>query len=51
MGFEPVINWLQDYRLSLHGYPGNDEKVVNFNDFQSFSVGQIIWQATAIVDG
>ena len=26
-------------------------KMVNFNEFQSFALGHIIWQATAIIDG
>ena len=26
VGLKPVINWLQDQRLSFHGYRGNLEK-------------------------
>ena len=51
MGFEPGINWLQDWRLSLHGYPGVAENCMILYSFSLFSVGHIIWQATAIFDG
>ena len=51
VGFELGINWLQDWCLSLHGYPGAAEKCMNLYAIWLFSVGHIIWQATAIFDG
>ena len=50
MGFEPV-GYNTRALACMASYPGNDDTVMNFNEFKSFSAGHIIWQATAIIDG